>query len=197
MIAKGSSKWILLALTFSILIYFTSPIYGVISLALPLFVLFFFRDPDRTSPENGVISPADGKIKEIEKQENGTRISIYMGLSNVHVNRSPLEGEILGQDYHSGGHKPAFSKKSSRNERLSTRINTDIGEVEVVQIAGVLARRIHSYIDKGDAVNRGERIGIIAFSSRVDVVIPVDPVSISVEVGDKVKAGESVIVDKV
>ncbi|MDZ7687305.1 MAG: phosphatidylserine decarboxylase [Halobacteriales archaeon] len=120
-----------------------------------------------------------------------------MNLHDVHVNRAPVSGEVIASEHHEGGHLPAFTKDSERNERVVTRIDGD-EEFVVVQIAGAFARRITSYVEEGDAVERGERIGVIAFGSRVDVLFPPSyaPDDIAVEKGDRVRAGETVLASR-
>ena len=115
-----------------------------------------------------------------------------MNIHNVHVNRAPLGGTVMEIDYKTGGYIPAFNKDSDVNERNHVVINSECGNLELTQIAGVLTRRIVSYISEGSLVKRGERIGMIRFGSRVDIMIP-EAYVYSVNVGDKVKAGETII----
>lgn len=151
-----------------------------------LFVVFF-RDPERTPRGDGMVSPADGVVMQANK-----KIVIFMNLYDVHVNRAPLSGLVKETEYRKGGHVPAFHKDSSRNEQNKITIETDHGDVVVTQIAGILARRIVCYVNEGDVVERGQRIGMIRFGSRVDVTIP-DEFEVGVKPGDRVKAGESMI----
>ncbi|KYK22150.1 hypothetical protein AYK24_08490 [Thermoplasmatales archaeon SG8-52-4] len=162
--------------------------------------LIFFRDPDRKIGK-GIVASADGKIREISNINdddvgNCKRISTFMNLHNVHVNRIPIEGIVSNITHKKGLHLPAFKKESEKNERVVTIINTNIGTVKVIQIAGTIARRIHPYIKIGDKMKKGEKIGIIKFGSRVDVYLPTKKLSkISVRVGDIVKAGETTIAE--
>ena len=163
-------------------------------LYLPLFLLFiigaiftayFFRDPYREIGE-GVVSPADGKIDYIE----GRRFEIFMSPFDCHVNRSPVSGRVLSVKYIEGSIPPAFIRKRGvrTNEIL---IESEDGIYRVLQIAGIFARRIVSYVKEGDIVNKGDKIGMIRFGSRVVLEIP-DGYRFVRKVGEKVKAGETV-----
>lgn len=178
-------------------------ILSLAGLALTIFVCAFFRDPDRMIPdtENAVVSPADGKV--IVVSDNGscpfiegrfTKISIFMSVFNVHVNRIPYDGVIRQTVYRPGKFLSANLDKASKdNEHHAVIMETpDGGSLCFVQIAGLVARRIISYIGKGDTVLRGRRFGMICFGSRLDVYLPTD-VGINVAIGDKVKAGSSII----
>lgn len=166
---------------------------SIAGLVLTLFFIVFFRDPERSpgGDANDAVSPADGRVISI----NDRKLCIFMNIHNVHVNRVPLGGTVLEIDYKPGGYIPAFNKDSDVNERNHVIINTEYGNLELTQIAGVLTRRIVSYISEGSVVKRGERIGMIRFGSRVDVIIP-EVYAYSVDVGEKVKAGETVIARK-
>lgn len=149
----------------------------------------FFRDPDRRPGEGAVLAPADGIVSMVERRPDGrVRIATYMSLRDVHVNRAPTDGVVRALVHIPGGYRPAFRKDSDRNERVFWTLETPLGEVELVQIAGVLARRIIPYRQPGERVARGERIGLIRFGSRVDIVLPpgIDP---ALSVGDRVRAG--------
>ncbi|MFP4530748.1 MAG: protein sorting system archaetidylserine decarboxylase [Halodesulfurarchaeum sp.] len=192
------------------------PIVGVgavgLLLSLPLglgiivlagFVVWFHRDPERTSPPEGVLAPADGRVSVIrtetaaegdEMAEAGAdrlRVGVFMNVTDVHVNRAPVAGKIEAVDHVPGGHWPAFTKDAERNERL----HLQIGDTRVTLIAGTVARRIHPYVATGDTVERGDRIGHVSFGSRADVRLPprFDAADLAVEPGDTVRAGESVI----
>jgi len=133
----------------------------------------FFRDPARRPGEGLILAAADGICKSVELQPDGrTRVATYMSLRDVHVNRSPVDGEVLSMEHRDGGYVPAFCKDSERNERLIWKIASPEGQVEMVQIAGTLARRIVPYFDVGQNVTRGGRVGLIRFGSRVDVYLP-------------------------
>ncbi len=204
MLAKGSLSWIGAAILFTAATgyfsigssdIFKSALSGlfVLELLLSIFFIVFFRDPERTpkGDENDAVSPADGRVISI----NDRKLCIFMNIHNVHVNRAPLGGTVLEIDYEPGGYIPAFNKDSDVNERNHVIINTEYGNLELTQIAGVLTRRIVSYISEGSVVKRGERIGMIRFGSRVDVIIP-EVYAYSVDVGERVKAGETIIARK-
>ncbi len=212
-LAGGAERWIalaclpaLLALAasataqFDPLVPSTPAVSAAVALALlPLAVAFFFRDPDRETPESdGVVSPADGRLQRVERSDGRVTLVVFMRLRDVHVNRSPVDAEVVDVERVAGGHLPAFSKASSRNERVETTLAADEGEFEVVQVAGTVARRITTYVDEGDSVERGERLGHIAFSSRVDLTLPEGyPVdALEVEDGDVVRAGETVVASR-
>ena len=181
---------------------------GIAVLALPgllatLFICYFFRDPDRVTPvlEGGVVSPADGKVIKVERLENThfaegpcQKISIFMSIFNVHVNRIPCNGRIGKIAYYPGKFFSANLDKASRfNEHNAVYLETGNGQTLCfVQIAGLVARRIICRIQEGDAVARGQRFGLICFGSRLDVYLPVDA-QVTVSVGDVVSAGTSLI----
>jgi phosphatidylserine decarboxylase len=176
---------------------------AVLLLFLTLFVIWFFRNPERTMPENPLqlISPADGKvigIDEVASEEHPDRalmkISIFMNIFNVHVNRIPLSGEVLSIRYKPGKFLSADLDKASKfNERNTVLIRTEDGrEIRVVQIAGLIARRIVCWLKEGMKVTKGERFGLIRFGSRVELFIPLGTV-LRVKKGDKVRAGETPI----
>ncbi|MEN3038130.1 MAG: phosphatidylserine decarboxylase family protein [Candidatus Kryptonium sp.] len=193
-------------LVISLLIKFTPLKIFLIILAISItgFTLFFFRDPERKIPENDdlIISPADGKvfmIREFFENEfifnDAIQVSIFMSPLNVHVNRIPISGEIKFLKYIPGKYIVAFDEKSSENnERKIIGIETEDGlKIIVKQIAGFIARRIVCDVEKGDKVIAGQRYGMIKFGSRVDVIMPKNRVEITISVGQKVKAGETVI----
>jgi phosphatidylserine decarboxylase len=190
---------------FILFIFFTGEVIGSIFLFLSLVTLLisivfiiFFRDPERKVGE-GIVACADGRIREIinlkdDDVKNCTRISTFMNLYNVHVNRMPIDGTIKNIIHSSGFHLPAFKKESDKNERLIITIDTKIGIIKIIQIAGTLARRIYPYVKKGNKLKKGDRIGIIRFGSRVDIYLPKKILkNIVVKEGEFVKAGESTI----
>jgi phosphatidylserine decarboxylase len=198
MLAKGSIPWILITVGitvfFAIAACFTELPYTSTGLAIGLlslmFFFVFFRDPERNSleGEDCMLSPADGRIVDIR----GRKLCIFMNFQNVHVNRAPLKGKVISTEYKKGGYIPAFCKDSHRNERHHIFIETEHGKIEVVQIAGTVTRRIVPYVKEGDVMEKGQRIGMIRFGSRVDVTIP-DNFSIECQKGDKVYAGRTAI----
>lgn len=179
------------------------PLVTLVLLVITTFVLMFFRDPERTTPEidRGVISPADGKIIIVEKtrdarfsDEELLKISIFMNVFNVHVNRIPFSGSVHKVHHVPGSFLAADSEKAHlNNEYCAVKIlSSDRREITMVQIAGLIARRIICRLEPGDQVNRGERFGLIRFGSRVDLYLPHQS-NPAVKVGDKVVAGESLL----
>lgn len=169
-----------------------------------LFVLQFFRDPGREIPGNAksVLSPADGRIVVIEPAHDPwlnretLKISVFMNVFNVHSNRSPVDGEVLQRWYHPGKFINAdLDKASTENERSALHIHTADGQdITCVQVAGLIARRILCYVDKGAKLTRGERYGFIRFGSRVDLYLPKD-VRVKVSVGEKVRATSTILAE--
>ena len=168
-------------------------------LIFALLVLNFFRDPERIIPTGPgvIVSPADGRVVEVrEESESGCprqRVSIFMSPLNVHVNRSPIAGTIQNVTYRKGSFRMASEPLASvENEQNVFAVRDEADEVIVRQIAGVLARRIVFWKKPGDKIERGERVGMIKFGSRVDILVTPD-VSLCVQVGHRVWAGSSVI----
>lgn len=172
-------------------------------LAFTIFVVSFFRDPERQIPpgDESIVSPADGKIIIAQKvtedrilKAEAIKISIFMNVFNVHVNRVPASGKVLGVFYNPGKFFSADKDKASlENEQNALLIEANNGKKFAVnQIAGLIARRIVCYAKEGDVLEKGKRFGMIRFGSRLDVYLPVD-CRLNVKLGDKVKAGESVI----
>jgi phosphatidylserine decarboxylase len=166
---------------------------SLVLIFLSLFLLFFYRDPHREIQE-GIVSPADGLVQKAIKKNGMIKISIFMGLQNVHVNRSPIDGRIISQKHKPGGYIPAFSKDSDKNERLITKLDTNIGIFKVTQIAGFLVRRIVSYVKPNSKIGKGERIGLIHFGSRVDLAFEEAGIELKVKEGDRILAGQTVAV---
>ncbi len=170
---------------------------------LAAFVGWFFRDPVRTPPSlpGAVISPADGKIVYAGDNppgryfgEPGKRISVFMSLFDVHVNRAPVSGKVVSVQYHPGEFFAANVEKASlANEQNGVLLETPDGHrVVYVQIAGLVARRVVCDLVPGDTVRAGQRVGLIRFGSRVDILLPATA-SLNVQVGDRVRAGESIV----
>jgi len=162
-------------------------------MGLSILLLFFYRDPYREI-QDGIVSPADGLVQKVDKHSGMIYVSIFMGPQNVHVNRSPVDGTVLSQKHMDGGNLPAFSKDSDQNERLVTKLETDIGVFKVTQIAGFLVRRIVSYVEPKSRVSKGERIGLIHFGSRVDLRFEAAGIDIKVSEGDRVLAGQTLAI---
>ncbi|MFT4890509.1 MAG: phosphatidylserine decarboxylase [Halobacteriales archaeon] len=192
--APGAFKYAALPLLGAVPAFFVTPGGGALLIAAGVAILAFFRDPDRTPPPRGVVSPADGKVSVLRVEGDRVRVGVFMNVHDVHVNRAPLGGEIEAVDHEPGGHRPAFSKESDRNERVRVRF----ADHDVTLIAGAFARRITPYVEPGETVDRGDRIGHIAFGSRADVLLPsrFDREDVAVDVGDKVQAGETSIAEQ-
>ncbi|HEX6853578.1 MAG TPA: phosphatidylserine decarboxylase [Candidatus Polarisedimenticolaceae bacterium] len=159
--------------------------------AFLLFTLWFFRDPERTTPAApGILtSPADGRILK----DGPSRISVFMSPLNVHVCRAPAAGRIVSVRHERGRFLAAFKDEASeQNERATLRLATDRGEVAFTLVAGLIARRIVVRVEEGQVVSAGERIGLIRFGSRVDLDLPPGAAP-AVAIGDRVTAGESVL----
>lgn len=166
---------------------------------LALFVFSFFRDPERVIPSEpgAVVSPGDGRVVVVTDEENaglpGKRISIFLAVWNVHVNRSPAAGTITKLEYRPGKFLAAMRERASvENEQNVFTLSTEAGELVFKQIAGWIARRVVSWKKQGDKVARGERIGLVRFGSRVDVWVPKEA-EILVKLGENVKGGASVL----
>ena len=166
---------------------------GLFVTALFAFVAFFFRNPTRTIPGDPgtIVSPADGKVVRLERVGNVTRMSIFLSLFNVHVNRSPIAGRIEAVDYRPGKFLVAFNDKASTdNERNIVMVSDGRITIVFTQIAGIVARRIVFWKKAGDTVAKGELVGLIRFGSRVDVLFPAGTEA-TVSVGDRVKGGST------
>jgi|Deesub1362A_J573_1020465.scaffolds.fasta_scaffold01480_6 phosphatidylserine decarboxylase len=189
MILREALPWIFaLSLTLFVSLIEKKPLISLLILSTIIFISYFFRDPERTPEGEGYLAPADGRVTKVDER----RISIFMGLRDVHVNRSPYDGVIKSVEKSKGSHFPAFLKNSDKNERNVIVMETKYGNLILTQIVGFFARRIVCKVKKGDRVRRGERIGYICFGSRVDVIFP-EGTKIYVREGDKVKAGETVV----
>jgi len=178
--------------------YWADPAWGVPFWLLAAFLLYFFRDPERTVPAGDVVvSPADGKVVDVRETtlegQRSWKISIFLSVFDVHVNRAPLAGTIRSLRYQPGRFLMAFRPEASiENEQNTVTIQGDRLTVTFKQIAGILARRIVFRKRLGDHVELGERVGLIKFGSRVDVFLPIE-VPPAVVVGDRVRGGSSVI----
>ena len=192
---------------FSLFSLFVSSVLFIIFLFLSLFTLWFFRDPERyfDSKDNQLLSAADGKIcfigeenppSETQFKEKMKKVSIFMNVFNVHVNRSPVNGNIKKIIYKNGKFfNASLDKASEHNERNSFIIETNTDKIVVVQIAGLIARRIISFISEGHKIDKGDRIGLIRFGSRVDIYLPRN-YEIKVNQDDIVIAGETIIAER-
>lgn len=204
-VAREGLPFIILGLIITIPLFFC----GVFSIAIlfgliTLFTIYFFRDPERLNHagDNEVLSPADGTIVDIRQLEDtnnlyggpALKISIFMSVFNVHVNRIPIKGRIAGIEYNPGRFFSAnLDKASEENENNRIALDTGNGNrIVFVQIAGLIARRIACWIKEGDHVNAGQRFGLIRFGSRVDIYMPAGS-RIKIRLKDRVKAGESIL----
>ncbi len=205
---KEGFPFIILGLGFTLLFLCLNNILWVLFLAFSIFCIYFFRDPDKVtmvSPD-AIISPADGKITSIirntsppselgdDLETNMTKVSIFLSVFDIHVNRIPIDGKVTKLRYHPGQFiNASLDKSSSLNERQSVLIETkNKDKVAVVQIAGLIARRIICSLSQDQEVNTGARFGIIRFGSRVDVYIPAH-IEIAVCEGQRVIGGETII----
>jgi phosphatidylserine decarboxylase len=202
-IAPDGYPFIIVFALISILLYiFGKPWTAVLPLTITLFMALFFRDPERTTPvDKGIfVSPADGKvilIKDVYEKDylksDSKEISIFMSIFDVHVNRAPCDGTVNLVEHFPGQFLAAYKDAASiKNENTIMVLEGNDGNVLVRQVAGLLARRIVCKAKVGDVLRRGERYGMIKFGSRLDIYLPKD-IEIKVKLGDKVKAGETVI----
>jgi phosphatidylserine decarboxylase len=194
---------VLIAVVFALLNW---SVPAIIFFVIAAFVLFFFRDPERIIPSGSglVVSPADGRVIDIAEDNRDSlhgkdvkRISIFMNIFNVHVNRAPIMGEVRQISYQPGSFWPANRKRALlENERNAVLIlGEDEMELTVVQVAGIIARRIVCWVKVGDSVKIGERFGLICFGSRLDVYVPKN-ISVLVKKGDRARAGQTVLARK-
>jgi len=170
-------------------------------LSLLIFILYFFRDPKREAiiKENQILAPADGRVIEIKEFRSGvdkfTQISIFLSIFDVHINRAPVSGLIKKREYRKGEFNFAFKKDASElNECNVVFIQSGEKEIILKQIAGIIARRIIFWKKEGEVVKAGEKIGMIKFGSRVEVIIPGD-LKLYIKNKDKVKAGNTIIAE--
>jgi len=186
-------------------VYHPSPFilfFSLIFFLFSLFIVYFFRDPERVTPAGDklIVSAADGKVISIKPTSDlefigtdGTSVSIFMSVFDVHVNRIPISGSVNYVKYNEGKFLPAFRDKASlENEQMEIGLETAYGKIVMKQIAGIIARRIVCKIKPGDPVTTGMRFGMIKFGSRVDLFLPVN-VEIKVKPNQKVRAGETII----
>jgi phosphatidylserine decarboxylase len=179
--------------------WFARPAWAVVPLLLAVFFLWFFRDPERAIPQNAgaVVSPADGKVTDVSfvtvAGEKQTRISIFLNVFDVHVNRSPIAGTVSEVRYQRGKFLNAMNQASAEeNEQNIVRVEGDGQTVVFKQIAGLLARRIVFHPKVGDRLERGQRVGLIKFGSRTDLLLNSNA-NLQVKVGDRVRGGASVL----
>ena len=204
-VAKEGIPFILIGCLITLILLFVPFLWPAITAAiLTIFVACFFRDPERktSAPEGAILTPADGRVCQIKKTDGketplGTealRISVFMSIFNVHVNRMPAGGTIQDVRYRPGTFFSAnLDKASEQNESNTIILESDLGcKMAVVQIAGLIARRIACWVENSDVVKRGQRFGLIRFGSRLDIYLPTHT-EICVELGQRVKSGKTVI----
>jgi phosphatidylserine decarboxylase len=192
----AAAAWVAVATLGGLFAWVLAPVLS----ALALFVMWFFRDPARALPERGdvVVAPGEGHvidIREVEEpsflQTTARRISIFLSVFDVHVQRAPVSGTVEHRDYRPGKYAVAWLEKASEdNEQASLGISTPQGRVLVRQIAGLVARRIITDPVEGDRVQRGQRIGLIRFGSRVDLFMPLEW-EVTCAVGDRARVGST------
>ncbi|WP_346354227.1 phosphatidylserine decarboxylase family protein [Azotosporobacter soli] len=187
----------------SFAVYWAFGLYwSILPVVLTAFIAFFFRNPDRSIPDDTrlIVSPADGRVMSVTEVHDdqflnaeGTKVTIFLSVFDVHVNRSPIAGEIKYQQYTCGRFRPAYKPTvGCENERHSIGLENDDIRIVVTQIAGLLARRIVSWVTLGSILERGERYGLIKFASCTEVIVPKN-VIVTVKKGDRVKGGETII----
>lgn len=169
---------------------------------LTLITIYFFRDPERTPPAiaNTIISPADGRVISLEKVYDDSflkkevyKVSIFLSIFDVHINRSPTSGDVVSTDYRPGRFFPALWDKASRlNEQNIILLSSEFGPLIIRQIAGLIARRIVCWVKPGDHLASGQKLGLIKFGSKVELIFP-SAWGLDIKVGDKVRAGETII----
>ncbi|MFN7932589.1 MAG: phosphatidylserine decarboxylase [Bryobacteraceae bacterium] len=177
--------------------YLSRPVFGIPLFILALFCLWFFRDPDRETPPGPyAVSPADGKVVVVTPENGGTRISIFLNVFDVHVNRTPIPGRITKVQYQQGKFLVASKPEASTENEMNT-ITVEGGGSTVVfkQITGLIARRIVCWKKPGDTVAAGERVGLIKFGSRVDIQLGPEW-DIAIQVGQRVSAGSTILAKK-
>jgi phosphatidylserine decarboxylase len=190
-VAPGGWRYARIAAGLAVPAVLLSPLLAVGCLLFAVASVWFHRDPPRSPPPSGVVAPADGRVSVVRAEGQRVRIAVFMNVTDVHVNRAPTGATVESVEHTPGGHLPAFSKASERNERVTI----DCGEYELTLIAGAVARRIHPYVEAGDELERGDRLGHISFGSRADVLLPerYDREDVRVAEGQRVRAGETVV----
>lgn len=201
-IAAEGWGFILVPLALAVLLAWTGWTKAALLLGvIAAFMAFFFRDPDRVAPAipGAILAPADGRVVDVRTAVDdpfvgaAQAVSIFLSPLDVHVNRSPLAGLVVGVEYRPGAKMPAYRREASeQNERTTIAIQGEAARVVVRQIAGVLARRIVCRVQPGDKLASGERFGLIKFGSRTDLIVPA-AVRLRVKAGDRVRGGETVM----
>lgn len=156
------------------------------------FFAAFFRDPER-APGEGIVAPADGRVLLVERSAGRVRLAIFMNVSDVHVNRFPVDGQVEEIETSGEGFRPAYVPDARHNLQRRYAISTALGPVEVVQMTGMIARRLVSFVGVGAVRKKGDRLGMIVLGSRVDLLLPDEAVRMTVRVGDRVRAGVTTV----
>jgi phosphatidylserine decarboxylase len=171
-------------------------VLAILGAAVAIFLVVFFRDPERWAGE-GIVSAADGRVRAVEIDGERLRISVFMNVTNVHVNRLPLDATVAEITGSGAGYVPAYRAASSENVQRRYTLTTSLGTVRVDQITGIVARRLVSFVEPGWTGRKGERFGMIVLGSRVDVELPAARATALVRVGDRVRAGVTPIAREV
>jgi len=171
-----------------------APLVTLVAILIAVAMGSFFRDPQRSSDAapNAVLAPADGRILDVRSNDRELEITIFLAIWNVHVTRSPVPGQLLKCERFSGSHDAAYKPSASNNARCALSIDSPFGPIVVTMISGAVARRIHTWVGPGDRLERAQRIGLIRFGSRTEIVLPAGSEP-RVSIGERVRAGESVI----
>jgi phosphatidylserine decarboxylase len=171
-----------------------APLVTLAAILLALAMGSFFRDPRRSvdAAPNAVLAPADGRILDVQSNDRELEITIFLAIWNVHVTRSPVSGQLLTCERFSGGYEAAYKPSASNNARCAVSIDSPFGPIVVTMISGAVARRIHTWVGPGDRLERGQRIGLIRFGSRTEIVLPPGSEP-RVSIGEHVRAGETII----
>jgi len=171
-----------------------APLVVLVAILIAVAMGSFFRDPQRSSDaaSNAVLAPADGTIVGVQNTPLGVEIAIFLAIWNVHVTRSPVSGRLISCVRYSGGFEAAYKPSASNNSRCALSIESPLGPVVVTMISGAVARRIHTWVGPSDSLERGQRIGLIRFGSRTEILLPASSEA-QVSNGDRVHAGETVI----
>ena len=167
---------------------------GLLLLGIAAFLAVFFRDPERPIGP-GIVAPADGRIRAVTVDGGRLCISTFMNVTNVHVNRAPIDGTVRTMERLGAGFRAAFRPDADRNVRLRYSLDTAVGPVEVVQITGVVARRLVPFVAPGATLRKGDRFGMIVLGSRVDLLLPADRARPRVAVGASVVAGRTTVAE--
>jgi phosphatidylserine decarboxylase len=197
MVADGIYYALALSAGGALVAWLTRPWFGLPLFVLALFCLYFFRDPERSIPAGRVaVSPADGKVVAVRTESPAvTRVSIFLNIFDVHVNRTPISGKITDVEYHKGQFLVASKEEASaQNEQNTITVEGDGTRVRFKQIAGLIARRIVTFVNEGESVGVGQRVGLIRFGSRVDLYLPPGHGAL-VAVGQRAVGGETVMAD--